>query len=202
MLKTALIVAVALLLVGAFYWEGFDTTYPPGVLIPNDPAQIVNPFPFDWRFKGCKVSALASCRIRGRVLLTTRYFAGQEASMSPLDMVLGWRLMSDQQVLDQLNIRREQRNYRWSAKGDTLPIPEKLIIRQSANIHMVPSNSAVAKALESMSRGDLVDIRGYLVSIVMPDGNMWISSLSREDTGESSSELMWVNDALKLPESR
>ena len=47
-----------------------------------------------------RVTALANFHIRARVLLTEHYWWGDDAAVSPVDLTLGWRLMSNQEVLD------------------------------------------------------------------------------------------------------
>jgi hypothetical protein len=59
-------------------------------------------------------------------------------------------------------------------------------------MHMVPGNDSVARRLKEVRRGSLVSLSGYLIEARRADGWRWQSSLSREDTGEGSCELVWV----------
>jgi hypothetical protein len=132
------------------------------------------------------------------VLLTEHYWWGDEASVSPVDLTLGWRLMSNQEILDGLRLTRQHRDYTFEARHDEFPASVRDIIAHSGNMHMVPSTDELASRLRAVNRGDLVDIRGYLVDIKFPNGGIWHSSLSRTDTGEGSCELVWVEDLGKL----
>lgn len=62
----------------------------------------------------------------------------------------------------------------------------------SANMHMIPSSSAVARHLRAVRVGHVVRFAGYLVSARAADGWRWDSSLSREDSGPGACELVWV----------
>ena len=145
--------------------------------------------------KGYRITPLATYRIRGRVLLAERYWFGRESDLSPLDLTLGWRLMSNQDVLDHLRLYSLHRDYQWTGREDKLPANQDEIIAHSANMHLIPATEEIAARLKSMGRGDLVDLGGYLVQVEAPDGWRWRSSLTRSDTGEGACELMWVASA-------
>jgi hypothetical protein len=50
----------------------------------------------------------------------------------------------------------------------------------------------VARALRRAKTGQTIALRGYLVELRAADGWQWRSSLTREDTGDGSCELMYV----------
>ena len=62
---------------------------------------------------------------------------------------------------------------------------------QSANMHMIPADPAVAARLARVREGELVRLSGYLVDVLEPStGWTWRSSRSRDDTGAGSCELV------------
>jgi hypothetical protein len=65
-------------------------------------------------------------------------------------------------------------------------------------MHMVPSAPELADRLRAIKRGDLVDVRGYLIEIKFIDVGIWRSSLTRTDTGNGACELVWVNDVANM----
>jgi hypothetical protein len=197
-MKAAILIVFVAILFMAVSWDGPEPRLPPGVLAPYEPEQEALDPRRHWHFKDSEVTALANFRVRARVLLTEHYQWGRDAAVSPVDLTLGWRLMSNQDILDGLNIYRARRAYTWSARNGTLPAAEQDIIAHSANMHMVPSTPELADRLRTINRGDLVDIRGYLIELRFPDGGVWTSSLTRTDTGNGACELVWVNDVTKL----
>jgi hypothetical protein len=82
-------------------------------------------------------------------------------------------------------------------RNGRLPAPEQDIAAHSANMHMVPSTAELESRLRTITPGDLVDIRGYLVEIKLPNGGIWRSSLTRTDTGNGACELVWVDQLTK-----
>lgn len=134
---------------------------------------------------------LAGFSVDARVLSRQDYDSGREAELSPTDLALGWGRMRDDAVLDRLKISQGGRwyRYRWS---DEPPIPPAEIVRSSANMHLIPADASVARALEDVEEGDRVRIDGWLVQADAPDGWTWRSSLSREDSGDGACEVIYV----------
>ena len=118
------------------------------------------------------------------------YRLDREAELAPMDLALGWGPMSDESVLAQIEISQSGRWYRWFARQ--LPIPRRQIERHSANMHMIPADESVADRLDDVRVGEVVALRGYLVEVRADDGWRWRSSLTRDDTGSRSCELVFV----------
>ena len=140
---------------------------------------------------GYVIEPVARYEIRAKVLSTERYRIGREAELSPVDFVLGWGPMSDNTVTEKLNITQGNRWYHYSWSGAP-PIDPAIIIRSSANTHLVPADDNVRARLLNVLSGEIVNLKGYLINIKHPDGWSWRSSLTREDSGAGSCELMWV----------
>ena len=140
---------------------------------------------------GYVIEPVARYEIRAKVLSTERYRIGREAELSPVDFVLGWGPMSDNTVTEKLNITQSNRWYHYSWSGSP-PIDPAIIVRTSANTHLVPADDNVRTRLLNVRSGEIVNLKGYLINIKHPDGWSWRSSLTREDSGAGSCELMWV----------
>ena len=145
------------------------------------------------RRAGYVIEPMASYDIRARVLSMERYRMGREADLSPVDFVLGWGPMSDAAVLDRLSIGQSNRWYHFRWDGSP-PIDPSVMAKSSANTHLVPADDSVKTRLLNVSKGAVVRLSGYLVNVRHTDGWTWRSSLTRDDTGGGSCELMWVTD--------
>ncbi|MET0582377.1 MAG: hypothetical protein ABWZ08_10435 [Pseudoxanthomonas sp.] len=147
--------------------------------------------------KAATLRPLAGFSIDARVLSREDYRLGREADLSPTDLALGWRGMRDEAVLSQLDITQSSRwyNYRWK---DQPPLPPAEIARNSANMHMIPDNDAVARALAGIGEGDEVRIDGWLVEAEAADGWRWRSSTTREDSGGGACEVIYVCGITRL----
>ena len=169
-------------------------TYPPGVLIAEEPRQTdatPNDTPFDCgKFH---LTPLAHFALDARVLHRKIYRFDRFASFVPVDLAVGWGQMSNQAVLDQLEISQSARFfwYEWSRQP---PIPRETIVSHSTNLHLIPSTPAIASQCKSLRAGALIHLGGLLVEASGPAIGTWRSSLSRTDSGNGACELVWVEE--------
>jgi len=190
------ILIVVLILLAIMSWRDWSMRaiqHPPGVLVPEQPTQIDLQNGTVIPIKDYLVQPRAEFRLRARVLSRENYSWGAESDLSPLDLALGWGVMSDQAVLDRIDI--EQRS-RWYFTHYELPAPisDQAIIQHSSNMHMVPAQRWVKKELNRVRQGDIVQLRGYLVDVDSDSGWRWRTSLSRNDTGNGACEIFYVED--------
>lgn len=185
-------IAVVLIGVGLLFWWWRDDpiVHGPGVVAPEQPRQLAAERGEPFELHGYAVEPLARFELTARVLGREDYRSGREADLSPLDLALGWGPMSDEQVLEHIDISQGGRWYRWSAAE--LPIPARQISRHSANMHMIPVDDYIGDKLDQARVGSIVSLRGQLIEVRADDGWRWRSSLSRDDTGARSCELVLV----------
>ncbi|MCK7519603.1 MAG: hypothetical protein MZV64_18685 [Ignavibacteriales bacterium] len=136
--------------------------------------------------------ALADYQIKARVLSRNNFSLGKESEISPFDLALDWGSMSDQSVIDKIDISQSNRWYRW--KADVLPIPAKEISLNSANVHIIPKDNVIEEKFDKVYEGSLIEMKGYLVQVATIDGWRCRSSLKRDDSGGGSCELFWVEE--------
>lgn len=180
-------------LLAYWLWPDPELRHAPGVIVQEEPEQKPMTVAKHWQKHGYDITGLAQFKIKALVLHRERYRHGREAELSPLDLALGWGVLSDQNVIDQIDISQGGRWYRWrSAK---LPVSNGLIITHSANMHLIPANEDVEETLLSVIRGNIVELQGFLVEVRGERGWKWVSSLRRDDTGGGSCELVWVENA-------
>lgn len=144
-----------------------------------------------------QLTPLADYAIEARVLSREDYSIDAGSSLSPTDLAVGWKRMSDTAVIDQLDISQSVRffTYRWPGEP---PIPEVEIERSLANMHMIPADDAIARQLGKIREGAIVRLRGQLVEAKRADGFAWRSSLTRNDTGAGACELFLVDSIEQL----
>ena len=140
---------------------------------------------------GYELHTLRAFALKARVLSVEHYRTGREADLSPTDIAFGWGRMADPGIVRELSISQSGRWYFWRYSGSP-PLPPQEIVRSSANMHLIPADAAVARALGDVKAGEIVALRGYLVEARGKDGWLWRSSLTREDTGNGSCELVFV----------
>ena len=186
---------VLVLLAGMAYrdWSLREIEYPPGVLVSELPKQVNVRGLASVTMDGYELTPRAEFEIRARVLARKDYNWGTEADLSPVDLALGWGVMSDQAVLDRIEISQGSRWY-YTRYELPAPISDKEIIQNSGNMHMVPAQNRIRKKLQDVRVGDIVRLRGRLVDIDHPSGWHWRTSLSRDDTGSGSCEIVYLED--------
>ena len=195
MTRSTRIWVVALLACGCIiaavsFWPDPAITHPPGILVPDEPRQVPVTNMQPWQRDEYTITPLAEFSARVRVLHVKTYHHGRESDLSPIDLALGWKEMSDQRVLDKIEISQSGRWYEWHASR--LPVPRRVIACSSANMHMIPADQETDRALSSLRIGDIIAINGYLVDVRGKDGWHWRSSLSRTDEGNGACELVWL----------
>nr|WP_295377772.1 hypothetical protein [Pseudoxanthomonas sp.] len=164
-----------------------------GEPLQTDVPSGVRPF----ALQAATLTPLAGFSIDARVLSREDYHSGRESDLSPLDLALGWRRMSEDTVLDGLSISQGSRwyHYRWR---DQPPLEPSEIAHSSANMHMIPGSDAVARALAEIRKDDRVRIDGWLVEAQASDGWRWRSSTSRTDSGGGACEVVYVCAVTRL----
>jgi hypothetical protein len=162
---------------------------PAGVLVDRQPLQrLINAAPFS--FGEFEITPRAEYDIEARVLSIEPYKMDGGAKLSPIDFAVGWGPMSDTAVLDHFRITQGARFFTIYPNESAIDIRTALL--GSANMHLIPSTGGVRDQLEDVRPGNLVRLRGYLVSVAGPDGYTWNTSLTREDTGAGACELFYV----------
>ena len=143
---------------------------------------------------GYAITPLATFRIKALTLSEKHYKVDREADLSPVDLALGWGPMSDPANLDHMDISQSRRWYYWEYKdGSKFNFNPRHIHRYSANMHMIPADRDVAATLDRVRKNDIVEIEGYLVRINHQSDNFyWNSSMTRNDTGDGSCEVVYV----------
>ena len=161
----------------------------------GDPRQVELTDPGSWTLGAYTVTPLATYDLTAVVLGSRTYSSGREADTSPIDFALGWGAMADPTVLSSYDSSQRDRWYyvRWSRS----PIAREEIVRSSANTHLLPATPELARQLATVRPGQAVRLRGYLVEVSASDGWRWRSSLTRDDTGQGSCEVIWV-EALEV----
>lgn len=166
----------------------------PGVVAAREPVQqlMARDAPV-FAKDGFRVAALASFELEARVLRSKNYCCGGPDRLAPVDVALGWGRMSDEAVLERIDVSQSGRFYYWRYEG-AAPIPHREIELSSANMHLIPATKAIEKRLKKLRPGNIVVLKGYLVDVQGERGFRWKSSLTREDTGSGACELIWVEE--------
>jgi hypothetical protein len=175
-----------------------ERVHPPGRIAPRAPVQVNLDNAAPINVGEIKLTPRARFSLEARVLSRERYYLGSTASLMPIDIAFGWAEMSDTALISKLSISQSMRFYYWSYSG-TRPVEHDVIIRSSANMHLIPQNKDVEAVLLSARVGDIVALEGDLVDV--RKGNDWwlTTSLTRDDSGAGACEIVYVRSASIRP---
>lgn len=189
---------VLLVLLTALWRSCAPVTHPPGVLVKAEPSQTDFVTPREpVKLHGWTLQPRATFSLEARVLAVKRYTDDFSATLSSHDVALGWGPMSDSAVLDRLEITQKHRFYLWRFWGKA-PVPEKDIVRHSANMHLIPADDSIREKLDALRPGEIIHIGGSLVDATHPQGDRpWRTSMTREDRGEGACEIVLVKSILR-----
>lgn len=179
-----------------FYSRVDQVVLGPGVMVEEAPYQASSVSPQSHRIDDYVITEFADFSIRAKVLSKENYYLDREADLAPVDLALGWGNMSDESILDSIEISQSGRFYYWQVKS--FPIPRREIESSSANMHLIPADEDVASEIKKIRNGDIIELSGSLVNVnSTSDDWRWQSSQTRNDTGNGACELIWV-DSLQI----
>lgn len=137
---------------------------------------------------------VAEYSINAEVVSKKSYSYGWQAELAPIDLALAWGKLTEPESEKYVTFSQSDRWYYFEYKNDS-PLNESYIVTHSSNNHIIPANENIQLAIKSIKKKDKVILRGFLVNAQGKYDNMdfwWNSSLTRNDTGDSSCEIFYV----------
>lgn len=188
-MKKIVLLIILLLAWRHFYYIPDAPKLGPGVFAGGLPSlESISAAPF--KFNDYTLTPRANFDLTAKVISAERHYFDYKARVSPIDFALGWGPMSDESILEQIDIWQEDRWYQWTS--DNLPISKEEIILNSSNMHMIPETEAIAEELKRVRNGDLVSISGILVDVKSSGSWKWKTSTTLSDTGPDAGEIVFV----------
>lgn len=140
--------------------------------------------------KGQSISVLQPFKGDFRILGSKVYSADPQAKFSPIDYAVSWGLFAEPEIARHISVNQYDRYLNW--KMDRVPVPVEQAKQMVSNMHIIPANPEIAKAIKKVKRGDLVRMQGELVEVRDKD-LVWKSSLTPTDTGDGACEVFRVS---------
>lgn len=193
------LVAIVVVLIAAgagfiWYWGNPPQTAP-GELLGTEPQQRIIPGAIK-QVGDDVIMPVALFQIDGLVLARKDYTQGPESRLSPMDVVLGWGPLRTPRVAGKVGFTQADRSYHWKAGASGLD--DATILRNTANIHLIPDSPKIKAFLASIAQGDFVSLKGNLVVVANTSGWQWVSSFLREDEGLAGTEILLVTSGEKF----
>lgn len=174
--------------------------YPPvvssaeGEPLQTDPPPGLEPF----IFPHATMIPLAGFSMQAKVLSRANYRLGLMAEVSHVDLLVVWGNLMHSPALNEFEFSQSGRFGYYRITKPT-SVPESEIVSHIANVHLIPANRSMARAIARIHKGDEVRIDGWLVEVRHEDGWFSRSSLSRTDTGAGACEVIVVCNVTMKP---
>ncbi len=145
---------------------------------------------------GYQITATDEYSVEAMIMSRSRYWFGEDTSLSPVDFLLAWGNLTIEPNLSGIEWSQSDRWGYYHYKFDNVNLEGRSIAAQSANTHIIPAPDRpdLRRALLKMRRGDVARLKGYLVQVRGPGGFTWDSSRTRTDTGIHSCEVFYVTE--------
>lgn len=149
------------------------------------------------------ISYVANYVINGRVVDTQNYSSsGIENKLAPKDVGLAWGFLSTDESQEKITWSSwGDRFLNWRVKDDDWykSVGGKVAMTSNhSNNHLIPSSNEIERKIQTIKKGDYVQIEGYLVDIKWTGSNgryfYWNTSTSRSDDGSGACEIIYVTD--------
>ena len=170
-------------------------------LAPHHPVQTDLPGADPFDHQGYTLHPVATFEVEALVLSRNvqRWpLADAGKHLAPLDLALGWGMMSTPREIEKLTIWQWGRFYFWKVR-DGAAFDAAAAIPASTNVHLIPASPEIRRTLMQARAGDLIRLEGRLVDASHPNLGWWRSSRSRTDTGDGACEILLVERVLLRP---
>ena len=141
-----------------------------------------------------KIEPLYDYKMTAMVMSRYNYDWGWDGNLVPVDLALAWGDLPKTEYTEKVQYWQSGRWYYYRYKD--FPLGKSYIISHSANNHILPANETIKEALRKLEKRRIVRLEGYLINL---EGNVkgkkvtWTTSETREDSGDHSCELFYVN---------
>lgn len=195
-------VLIALCLYGIFRWfdQPRSASVGPPLILGQEPIQELLPRAISKlhsdREDIARIELTHRFEIMGEAISVARYRWAFTNPYFEVDLGLAWGPRV-KEYKDRLTFRQTARWLMWSYRGEMDEATKFDIQTHVGNLHLIPAEgrAEVRKAIRSLEKGDLVRIKGFLVRIFGPTGELIAtSSTSREDSGDGACEIVWVEE--------
>lgn len=149
---------------------------------------------YEGKFGPVDITLVAEYSIEGIVKSKNNYRIDTSSMVSPMDLVLAWGDLNSKENTRDISFSQAGRWYYYNVKsGAEITLDD--VLTQSSNTHIIPENDEILTQLRKMKKNDLVELKGYLVNVELFEGQeLWSSSMTREDSGDRSCEIMYVTE--------
>ena len=177
---------------GYILYTSFPISQGPGIKAENSPQINRLTWHEPFTFKGATMVPRKVIDAEVRVLDKKRYFFDAYSRYSPVDIIAGWKQMSDTRNVDYIYHSMDERSYK--VKFAQQPLEVSTIHKQSDLWHLIPSTSEIEEELNHLRVGHIIKIEGLLVDIEHETGFNFSTSTKTSSIQNTKGFAIWIED--------
>ncbi|MFN1833830.1 hypothetical protein AB2B38_001105 [Balneola sp. MJW-20] len=127
-----------------------------------------------------------------RVIRKKNYYFDDFKEYSPTDLLVGWKDLSNGDVLGRFHAEITDRNYEFDLT--TPPVPVSQLHDQTDLWHIIPSSDSISDKLNEIREGHIIKISGLLVDVSNDNGMIRSTNISLDQQKKYSSFIVWVEE--------
>ena len=142
------------------------------------------------------IEKLYTYEVQGEVLSASKYDLTWTNDFFDVDLGLIWGPKRES-LKHNFKFFQMGRWLFWRTDEEPGPDLRAVVTRSISNNHAIPAEGSkrVASMLRRIGKGDVVRLKGALVKISGPGGEVLAtSSFSRDDTGDGACEVVWIDE--------
>jgi hypothetical protein len=171
--------------------------------ILDDPIQAtINPEQKSFQFSDFILTPVATYQIKAHVLSANRHYntsydkalsSFMDPRIFPIDIAMGWGLMSDPEKLRHVKVTQHGRWDFWQPIDNTITNTEVML--HSDNFHILSGSEPLFNILKSLQPGQNVAMSGYLVNVKTVDEKYhWKSAFDGYYSGPGACRIFLVEE--------
>lgn len=173
-------------------WEQRPVRYGPGIIADSRPDIQKIAFPNSIETDNYVITPRFEIRGKVRVIAKNRYWFEDMRHIAPVDLLLSWDRMSDEDLLSRMLVKIDDRSYHVQMTKP--PYQRGNIHEHLIMAHAIPATDRVLDKLKEIRRGQLITFSGYIVDIENRIGTEWLSPVRDEWPSRQSSQWIWIEE--------
>lgn len=183
---------ILILIFSYILWEQRPVRYGPGIIADSRPEIEKIAFPKSIETDNYIITPRFEISGKVRVIAKNQYWFEDMRHISPVDLLLSWDRMSDEDLLGRMLVKIDDRSYHVQMTKP--PYQRGNIHEHLIMTHAIPATDRVLEKLKKIRRGQLIRFSGYIVDIENRIGTEWLSPVRDKWPSHKSSQWIWIED--------
>lgn len=133
---------------------------------------------------------VATYKISALVICKKYYNADEVDELAPFDLCITWGDMAKPPYMYYFSCTQRDRGCNITAQDS--PLDDWYVTTHFSNIHIIPADDSILELMRNISVNQIVYLEGFLVNVYSNNTTIWETSLTPEDSGETSCEVLYV----------